>query len=146
MNVIWLVLQIMAAVLLLAGFVISFVFFILFLIKLLTGAKGGWRRLTEFYATANPLTGQITKRQTIQVGAVTYRRCATLGVADEGLYVAIWRTTVLIPWTEFKVVGRATLQWKSVMKRMVGNPPVVTMMVPMAVFQVMRGNLPTGSA
>ena len=56
-----LVLLIVAGVLVLAGFVVGLVFFILFLVKSLGGTTGGWRRLAEVYATANPPTGQITK-------------------------------------------------------------------------------------
>jgi hypothetical protein len=146
MNVTWLVLLIVAIALLLAGFIVGFVFFILFLVKALTGATGGWGRLAEVYGTANPPAGQITKRETIQVGAVTYKRCATIGVADEGLYVAIWRKMVLIPWTEFKAVGQATLHWQKVPRLTVGNPPVATMTVPMALFRVMQAKLPAGLA
>jgi hypothetical protein len=104
-------LLIVAGVLLLAGFVVGLVFLILFLVKSLGGTTGGWGKLAEVYGTNKPPTGQITKGETIQVGAVTYKRCVTLGVADEGLYVSIWRKTALIPWTEFKGIGQATLYW-----------------------------------
>jgi hypothetical protein len=139
-----LVLLIVAGVLLLALFIVGLVFLILFLVKSLGGTTGGWRRLAEVYGTANPPTGQITKGETILVGAVTYKRCVTLGVADEGLYVSIWRKTSLIPWAEFKAVGQATLYWQTVPMLTVGDPPVATMTVPVAVFQVMRGRLPVG--
>jgi hypothetical protein len=144
MNTTMLVLLIVAGVLLLAGFVVGLVFFVLFIVKSLGGTTGGWGKLAEVYGTNNPPTGQVTKRETIQVGAVTYKRCVTLGVADEGLYVSIWRKTALIPWTEFKAVGQATLYWQKVPMLTVGDPPVATMTVPVAVFQVMRGRLPVG--
>ena len=67
-------------------------------------------------------------------------------MADEGLYVAIWRKTVLIPWTEFKAVGQATLYWQKVPMLTIDNPPVATTTVPVAVFQMMRERLPTGLA
>lgn len=141
-----LMLLIVAGVLLLAGFVVGLVFFILFLVKSLGGTTGGWGKLTEVYGTNNSPSGQITTRETIQVGAVTYKRCATLGVADEGLYVSIWRKTALIPWTEFKGIGQATLYWQKVLMLTVGDPPVATMAVPVAVFQVIRRKLPAGLA
>lgn len=144
MNTTMLVLLIVAGVLLLAGFVVGLVFFVLFIVKSLGGTTGGWGKLAEVYGTNNPPTGQVTKRETIQVGAVTYKRCITLGVADEGLYVSIWRKTALIPWTEFKAVGQATLYWQKVPMLTVGDPPVATMTVPVQVFQVMRGRLPVG--
>ena len=82
-----LMLLIVAGVLLLVGFVVGLVFLILFLVKSLGGTTGGWEKLAEVYGTNNPPTGQVTKRETIQVGAVTYKRCVTLAVAEEGLYV-----------------------------------------------------------
>ena len=137
-------LLIVAGVLLLAGFVVGLVFLILFLVKSLGGTTGGWGKLAVTYGTNNPPTGQITKGETTQVGAVTYKRCVTLAVADEGLYVSIWRKTVLIPWTEFKAVGQATLYWQKVPMLTVGDPPVATMTVPVQVFEAMRGKLPAG--
>ena len=134
-----LMLLIIAGVLLLAGFVVGLVFLILFLVKSLGGTTGGWGKLAEVYGSNKPPTGQITEGETIQVGPETYQRCVTLGVADEGLYVSIWRKTVLIPWTEFKAVGHATLYWQKVPMLTVGDPPVATMTVPVQVFQMMRG-------
>lgn len=141
-----LVLLIVAGVLFVAGFVVGLVFFILFLVKALTGATGGWRRLAEVYGTAQPPTGQVTSGATITVGAVTYRRAATLVVSDEGLYVSIWRKTALIPWTEIKGVRQATLSWQTVSVLTVGDPPVATMTVPPQTFELMRAKLPAGLA
>ena len=144
MDTTMLVLLIVAGVLLLAGFVVGLVFLVLFLVKSLGGTTGGWGKLAEVYGSNKPPTGQITKGETIQVGAVTYKRCVTLGVADEGLYVSIWRKTALIPWTEFKGIGQATLYWQKVPMLTVGDPPVATMTVPLQTFDVMRAKLPAG--
>ena len=142
MSVTWIMLLIVAGVLLLAASVAGLVFFVLFLVKSLGGSTGGWRRLAEVYATSNSPTGQAMQRETIQFGAVTYNRRVSLGVADEGLYVVIGRQTVLIPWPEFKALGQTTLFWKKVPMLTVGDPPVTTMTVPVAAFQVMRDWLP----
>jgi hypothetical protein len=133
-----LVLLIVAGVLLLAGFVVGLVFFILFLVKQLGGTTGGWRRLAEVHGTANPPTGQITNRETIQVGALTYKRCVTLGVANEGLYVTIWRKTALILWAEVEAVGQATLYWQKV--------PMLTVNLSFTPIQFGLRNLPLASA
>lgn len=146
MNVIMLVLLIVLGVVVVAAFVTALVFFILFVAKQLGGATGGWRRLTEVYPTSKPPRGQTVTGQTVQIGAVTYKRCVTLRIADEGLYVTIWQKTVLIPWTDFKRIGEATLYWQKVPMLTVGDPPVATMTVPVAVFQLMLGELPTGLA
>lgn len=58
MNLTMLILLIVAGVVLVAGFVVGLVFFILFLVKSLGGTTGGWRRLAEAYATANPPPGR----------------------------------------------------------------------------------------
>lgn len=139
-----LVLLIVLGVVMVAGFVTALVFFILFLVKQLSGTTGGWRQLAEAYTTPKPPRGQIVTGQTLQVGAVTYKRCVTLGIADEGLYVTIWQKTALVPWTEFKGIGEATLYWQKVPLLTIGNPPVATMTVPVSVFPIMRGKLPVG--
>jgi hypothetical protein len=144
MSVMMLVLLIVLGVIVVAGFVVALVFFILFLAKQLGGTTGGWRRLAEVYTTSKPPRGQSVTKQTIQIGAVTYKRCVTLGIADDGLYITIWQKTALVPWTEFKGVGEATLYWQKVPILTVGDPPVATMTVPVAVFQMMRKRLPTG--
>ena len=141
MNVTILVLLILLGVVFLAGFVVGLVFLILFLVKQLGGTTGGWRRLAEMYAIAKPPTGQIVTGQTLQIGAVSYKRCVSLGFADEGLYLTIWRKTALVPWSEFKAIGQATLYWQKVPMLTIGDPPVATMTVPVAVFQQMRGKL-----
>ena len=139
-----LVLLIVLGVVVVAGFVVALVFFILFLAKNLSGTTGGWRQLADVYATAKPPTGQNVTKQTLQIGAVTYKRCVTLGIADDGLYVTIWQKTALVPWTDFKGVGEATLYWQKVPMLTIGDPPVAAMTVPVAVFQMMRKRLPTG--
>jgi hypothetical protein len=114
----------------------GFVLLVLFLLS-----KGGWRRLTERYATPNPPSGHIIQRQTVKIGAVTYKRCVTVGIASDGLYLAIWRKAVLIPWSEFKGVGQTMLYWQRVPLLMVGNPPVTTITVQNDLFEMMRGLL-----
>jgi hypothetical protein len=126
-----------------AAFVVALVFCILFLVKQRGGTTDEWRRLVEVYATEKPPAGQTVKVHALQIGAVTYEQCARLGIADEGLYVTIWQKTALIPWNEFKGVGEATLHWQKVPVLTIGDPPVATMAVPLAVFQLMLGELPT---
>jgi hypothetical protein len=104
-------------------------------------SKGGWRPLTEMYATPNLPAGLVIQRQTVKVGAVTYKRCVTAGIADEGLYLTIWRRTVLIPWSEFKGIGQARLHWQRVPVLTVGNPSVATITVTNDLFERMRGRL-----
>lgn len=136
MNTTILVLLIVFVAVFFACLIVGFVLLVLFLLS-----KGGWRRLTERYATPNPPAGQVVQRQTVKIGAVTYKRCVTVGIANEGLYLTIWRKTVLIPWSEFKGVGQTMLNWQRVPVLTVGNPPVTTITVQNGLFEMMRGRV-----
>jgi hypothetical protein len=140
---VWIILLlVVVGLILLGGVVAGLVFLIFWIARNLGGTKGGWRGLTEAYSTTSPPQGQIQKRQTIQIGAVVYKRCVTLGVADEGLYVSFWRRTILIPWSDFTALGQATLYWQKIPMLTVGEPPIATIALPVPVFETMRSKLP----
>jgi hypothetical protein len=133
-----LVLLIVAAAVLLAGAIIGIIFLVFFLL----GNAGGWRRLAEAYPATNPPTGQLLHGQTIKIGAVIHKRCATVGIADEGLYLVIWRKKAIIPWSEIKSVGQETLYWQKMPRLAIGEPLVATVTLPPALFTELRGRLP----
>jgi hypothetical protein len=134
------------AIFVLSALIVGLVFLVVFIARQLGGTVGGWRRLVEVYATANPPTAPIAARETVQVGATVYKRCASLSVADEGLYIRIWRKTALIPWSEFRSIGQTQLYWQTMPKLTIGDPPVATLTVPVAVFQQMQPRLPQSLA
>ena len=105
-------------------------------------SKGAWRRLVEIYATTNPPAGQVVQRQTVKVGAVVYNRCVRVGIADEGLYLTIYRKTILIPWNDFGRIDPTVLYWQNVPVLTVGNPPMATITVPNDLFERMRERMP----
>ncbi len=142
MSYLPIVLLIITGVLLLAGSLLGLVVFALFLVKRLGGSVGEWRRLADHYPTQQLPNGQITNRETIQIGAVTYKRCVILGIADEGLYVSIGNKTALIPWNEFTAIGQTTLYWQKLPMLTAGDPPVATMTLPLTLFQEVRSRLP----
>ncbi len=144
MNTTTLILWIVSGVVPLVGIFLGLVFLALYLAKSMGGTTGGWQRLLEVYASDGAPPGETVKRQSIQIGAVTYKNCVTLGVTDQGLYVSLRQKTVRIPWGEIRAVGQATLFWQKVPMLTVGDPPVATMTVPVAVFQTMRTKLPAG--
>lgn len=129
-----------------AALVATVIYFILFVVKNLSGTTGGWRQLAETYATAKDPVGESAARQTIQIGAVTYKRCVALTVADDGLFVSIWRKTALIPWQEFKGIGESTLFWERVPLFTVGDPTVTTMTLPVNIFQMIQAKLSTAAS
>jgi hypothetical protein len=139
----WVVLLlILIGVFVLALLIAGLVFLILAIARTFGGIKGGWGRLAEAYSTPISPGGEVVKRQTLQIGAVVYKRCVTLGITDEGLYVSIWRKTILIPWHDFKRLGQATLYWQKVPMLTIGEPPVATITLPVSFFEMMRSRLP----
>jgi hypothetical protein len=146
MNGVLLAVLIVLGAIFVLALIAGLVYFILFIVKNLSGTTGGWRQLAETYATTQTPAGESAVRQTIQIGAVTYKRCVTLTVADEGLYVSIWRKTALIPWPEFKGIGEATLFWQKVPLFTVGDPTVATMTLPVPIFQRIQAKLSTAAA
>ena len=136
MNTTTLVLLIVGASILFACLIVGFVLLVLFLLS-----KGGWRRLIKTYGTANPPAGQFIQRQTVKIGAVTYKRCVTVRIADEGLYLTIWRKTVLIPWDEFKAIEQTKLYWQKVPVLTIGNPQITKITMKNDLFAVMLERL-----
>ncbi len=142
MSTLQILLLVAIGVIALAGLITALVFLINALVQWSDGSKGGWRRLSGVYSTANLPAGRIAKRETLKIGAVVYKRCVTLGIADEGLYMLIWRTCILIPWDHFTKIEQATLYWKKVPMLTIGDPTVATITVPRSTFDVMRSRLP----
>ena len=143
MNTWQIVLLIVMGVIAVAVLITGMVYAIIALVQRIDGSKGGWRRLVAVYSTVNPPAGSIAPRETLKIGAVVYKRCVTVGIADEGLYVSIWRKTALIPWDDFRKIEQATLHWKKVPMLTVGDPPVATITVPMPVFRQFSSRLRT---
>jgi hypothetical protein len=117
---------------LIAGFV---------LLLLLLRRKRGWRQLVELYGTPNTPAGRILLGQWIKIGAVDYEGSARVWIADEGLYLRIWWTNVLIPWSEFTYADQVTIYWQRMSELTVGDPPVTTITVKNDLFELMRGRL-----
>ncbi|REK06845.1 MAG: hypothetical protein DWQ37_22690 [Planctomycetota bacterium] len=110
------------------------VILLVFLLKSMGGGTGSWTRLQQVYATNDPPRGDVRSWQSVRVGSVNYNNIATLGIAEEGLYVSIWRSTALVPWNEFHGQDGTTLT--------VGNPPVATIRLSRAVLEALRNRLP----
>lgn len=83
----------------------------------------------HFSATREP-QGTELSRQTVQIGAVRYKRCVTVHVDTEGLFLQIKfifsrsRPPFFIPWQEIKQVQAARLYWQPAVALTVGHPPL----------------------
>ena len=106
----------------------------------------GWTRLARAYPAPGQPEGQRTERQTVQVGSVRFRRCVTVCVSAEGLYlrarVVLSRyAPILIPWGEIEGIQEAMVYWQRAVRLRAGNPEVGTVTVPMALLESIRPHL-----
>lgn len=138
-TIVWIV---VAGVLVAALLFVPLVLLVLLLVKTLGGTAGGWSRLVEKFPVERAPLAPLDTWQTIQIGAVVYKNCATLGVADDGLYIETARRAALIPWEAFSAVGEATLYWRRWPKLTVGDPALATLVVPESKFREMLPHLP----
>lgn len=115
-----LVVIIVVAALCLAGGIVALVLFII-------SKASRQRLLLEKYSTPSPPCGQVMPRQTVKIGAVVYKRCVTVGIAPEGLYISIRRKTMLIPWHDLKPAGHTMLHWRQIPLYKIGDPPIAAL-------------------
>jgi hypothetical protein len=104
----------------------------------------GLLRLAERYPASQSPEGPALTRQTVQIGPVRYRRCATVQIGPSGLYV--WPRPILskypamrIPWGEIQRVQHAWIYVSmGAMLLSIGAPEVGTIRVPMSLFAQMQ--------
>lgn len=94
----------------------------------------GLKRLAEQYAVDAAPEGERLTRQTVQVGAVRYRRSVDVIVSSEGLFLEVLppvpgQERLLIPWSDVRPAGEAMLYWHTATRLEVGEPVVATLAV-----------------
>jgi hypothetical protein len=106
-------------------------------------ARGsGWSALAERYPAATALAAPVIAGQTLQVGLVRYRRCVTVGIHQEGLYLAAQpglpllprNPPLLIPWSEFHHPQETRLYWRRAEQLVVGDPRVASITFPFELY------------
>jgi hypothetical protein len=121
----------LAAVILILS-VFGLIFLLPRLLKNLRGRGGGWNRLAEHFPANRQPAGTVFRKQTIQVGSVAYKNCATVALAAEGLYLAVqipffYRLTpLLIPWESIQGQREGSLYWKKTVILSIGSPEIGT--------------------
>lgn len=105
----------------------------------------GWNELLERFPADKEPEGIRFSGKTIAVGPVRYRRCATICVGPQGLYMTAkvpltsGNPPLLIPWREVKKVQKS---WEPYIGECamlsVGEPEVGTIKLPMDIFNSTR--------
>jgi hypothetical protein len=112
--------------------IIGLVFLLPKVMKSISGRGGGWTRLAERFTALSPPVGDLFKGQTIEVGRAFYRRCATVGVSEQGLYLEVnipfssRLKPLFIPWEMVKGLREGKLYWKKTAILSVGEPEIGT--------------------
>ena len=133
--------------------VISVVFFgvgLFLVVRMLArrsgGGGGGLAGLAQRYPGPAEPEGQVFNHQSVQVGAVTWKRCVKVGIGQRGLFlharsVFVSRPPVLIPWAEIKRCEQRSLFWRTAGQLTVGDPIVATVTVLDPVLEAIRSHL-----
>lgn len=101
-----------------------------------------------FSATREPQGTELTK-QTVQIGAVRYKRCVTVHVDAEGLFLQIIfifsksRPPFFIPWHEIKQVQITRLYWQQAITLTISDPPVTKITLPKPTYSLIAAHLPS---
>ncbi len=120
------------------------------LMKGLGGRGGGWSSLAEAFPALYTPEGALSVRQTIQVRRVVYKRCATVGITPQGLYLEVKipffsrLKPVLIPWDRIQGVKEESLHWKKTAVLSIGQPEIGTVSLFLDLFAQARPYLDPG--
>ena len=105
----------------------------------------GWDKLLERFQADNEPEGNRFKFKTIAVGAVRYRRCATVIASSQGLYLMVkvpltsGNPPILIPWHEIKKIQKSREPYigKCIMLS-ISEPEIGIIKLPIDVFNSTR--------
>ena len=103
----------------------------------------GYGRLAKRYLVDREPEGQAYTMQTVQIGPVRYRRCVTVHVSLQGLYLQprfLWirYPPVRIPWDEIVQVENTMIYWGRAKRLSVGEPEVGTIAMQMRLFGLIQ--------
>ena len=113
-------------------------------LKNLGGGGRGWTTLAEHFPAASQPPGELSERQTLEVGRVVYKRCATVGITPGGIYLNVGAPfssrlkPLLIPWEMVKGVREGTLFWEKTRILSIGEPEIGTISLFPALFEKAR--------
>jgi hypothetical protein len=106
----------------------------------------GLSKIIEHYSTSRTSQGEKLVKQTIQIGAVRYRKCVFIDIDTQGFYFCI-RTVfgkcpqIFLPWDEFGNIRESEIYGKKAKQFSIGEPPIGTIRIPEAIFNKMENYL-----
>ncbi len=114
--------------------------------------SGGWRQLAAAYPAGSRVPDKLISRQSMKVGKIIWRNCISVGMSEEGLYLAIasplpflkW-PDLLIPWLEFHSAVSTTLFWRRHVMLGIASPEIGTITVPEELYRRMLPRLPVSA-
>ena len=103
-------------------------------------------KIADHYSTVLPPKGENLTKQTLQIGAVRYRRCVTIDIDPEGFYFCIHvvfgkHPQIFIPWKDFRNIQESSIYRKPAKQFLIGEPPVGTIRIPEEIFKKMKNFL-----
>lgn len=109
----------------------------------------GLDRLVDLYPAKTDPTGAKLTWQTVMIGPVVYRRCVTVQVGAEGLYLQVRPSfrrypALFIPWSEVSAAHAAMLHWQRGLRLSIGHPAVTTITCVGRFLRSIRPHLPAG--
>jgi len=110
----------------------------------------GLNKLAEHYPATHDPGGVSQTKQTVKVGVVRYRRCVTVSIGPEGLFLWVRpllgrQGRLLIPWDEIKQVRGSRMYGRQGVHMSIGDPEVGEITMYRDLFELMRAHL-TGVA
>ena len=106
----------------------------------------GLNKLAEHYPATHDPRGVSQAKQTVKVGIVRYRRCVTVSIGTEGLFLWVRpplgrAAKVLIPWNEIRQVRGAKLYGRQGVRMSIGYPEVGEITMYRELFERVKGHL-----
>lgn len=117
---------------------------------MLKGFFGRVSGLDEFagrYSANREPAGTKLTAQNVQIGAVRYRRCVTVHVDPEGLFLQIRfvfcrsRPPFFIPWRDMKKIKDTRLYWQKAALLSVGSHDARQIIVPQPLYRLIEPHL-----
>ena len=116
------------------------------------GRISGLDRLARAFGSDREPTGPAFFKQNVQIGKVRYRRCVTVHIGAEGLFLQIrflfsrHRPPFFIPWSEIRKAKDTSLYAEKAAVLEVGSPPAGEIILPESLYGLAAPHLSRDSA